>query len=228
MSADPTAARVPSRERHVRWWLGLLLLAVGLFLLGNTGERLRFAGQLAERAWPWALLGLAVLNLLLAMFRIESALAPGLIAMVGAIGLAVRYDVPGRTFFDFVLPALVAVAGVTLLRPAGTRAWTRVLLTGRVVAPSDVETRLRPRALLCELRADLRPLSATSPSREVWVTAILGHVRLTVPKDCHVELDANGTLLTSIRDPEGNPAARRETLQVRVLGLCAVLSLART
>lgn len=211
----------------MRWWLGLFLLAIGLFLLGNTEGRLRFAWQLVERWWPWALLALAVLNLLRSMFRVESVLAPGLVALVAAIAIAVRYEIPGRTFFDFVLPALVATAGVVLLRPVGDRSWTRVLLTGRVEAPVKTDNRLRPRALLCELRADLRPLSTYSPSREVWVTAVFGHVRLTVPRECFVELDVSGTLLTPIRDPSGNPQAREGTLKVRVLGLCSVVSLAR-
>lgn len=214
----------------MRWWLGLLLLAVGLFLLGNTGERLRLAWTVAERVWPWALLALAVLNLLRAVFRLESALAPGLLAFVAAVALAVRYEVPGQTFIDLILPAVVAMVGVALLRSGGRadRSWTRVLITGRVEAPAAVDRRLRPSAVLCELHADLRPVSA---SCEVWVTAFFGHVRLTVPKDCYVNLNTSGTLLTSIRDPERighRTKDDRAELNVRVWSFCGVVSFSGT
>lgn len=213
------------REVKARIWLGLPLAVVGGYLFGDTAARLYLAWSVFVAWWPWALLALAAANAMRSVLRLESLLAPGLLVFVALVALGIRHGTGARTLVDIVIPAVVALAGVALLLSAGSwlaRSWTRVLVTGRVTAREPVSGGLRPRAILGELDADLSAL--TEPPTDVRVTAVFGHVRLTVPAAWRLDLRATGALLTPVRGLIG-PGPHEMTLQV--LGFCGVVSVVR-
>jgi hypothetical protein len=123
--------RPAARELRGRIWLGLALVVIGTFLIGDTAHRLERTWDLTGRWRPWALFGLAAANLVVSL-RVESMLAPGLLAFIAVVALAVRHGFAGSTVVDFVLPAVVAFAGA---------------VTGRVEAPEQADDPLRPRAM---------------------------------------------------------------------------------
>jgi hypothetical protein len=214
------------REHRARIWLGLALVVVGTFLIGDTAHRWERAWDLVGQWWPWALLGLAAVNLAVSLMRLESVLAPGLLAFIGLVALAIRHGFAGNTVIDFALPAMVAFAGAVLLLSSGAAAgtsWTRVLVTGRVEAPEQVHSPLRPRAILGEVKANLTTVRSRGPS--IWVTVVFGHVHLVVPKTWNVTLNRDGALIVSIRDP--SPSGNDREASLRVMGFCGVVSVSR-
>ncbi|MFD8495703.1 hypothetical protein [Amycolatopsis sp. NPDC059657] len=205
-------------------WIGLPLAVAGGYLLGDTTARLRLAGEVLGTWWPWALLALAAVNLLRSTLRLESLLAPSVLAFAAVLGLALRDGVAARTLLDIVIPAVIAVTGMLLLLSAGSglaASWTRILTTGRVVArSSDV---LQPRAILGELKADLSLLD--TPPSAVRVTAVFGHVHLTIPDGWRVDLHSAGAPLTPIRGLIGTGETE---IRLRVLGFCGIVTVSRT
>lgn len=213
------------RELKARIWLGLSLVVIGMFLLGDTVARLRLAGDFLAAWWPWALVALAAANVLRSMLQLESLLAPGLLAFVALVALGVREGIAAATLVDFTVPAVIALTGVVLLSSVGSwlsRSWTRILVTGQVVAPGVVSGGLRPRVILGELRADLSAL--TTPPKDLQVTAVFGHMHLTVPAAWQLNLHATGALLTSIRGLIGTGPPE---VELRVQGFCGVVSVVR-
>lgn len=228
--APPTSPPVPLADRSgyalkARIWFGLPLAVIGGYLLGDTAGRFQLAWDAFVAWWPWALLGLAVANVLRSVLQLESLLAPGLLAFVALVGLALRGGIAANMFTDFAVPGALALTGMALLASAGswlTRSWTRVLVTGRVSAYESASGSLRPKAILGELRADLSPL--TAPPQQVNVTAVFGHVHLTVPTTWRLDLHATGALLTPIRGVVGSGPSE---VKLRVLGFRGVVSVAR-
>jgi hypothetical protein len=206
------------------------LVVVGMFLVGDTARRLDLAWTLVVQWWPWALLGLAAVNLVRSFLRLESLLAPGLLAAVAVVVIAMRQGVAGLVVIDYLVPAVLVVIGAALLLSISSRgglSWTRVLMTGTVDAPAAVTGVLRPRVILGELRANLAVVEPGDRTVTMNVTAIFGHVRIEVPRDWKVELHAEGSLLTSVRDRRPNPAHAVATLRLHVLGIGGVVTIKR-
>lgn len=221
-SAPITPPDRSSRELKARIWLGFPLVVIGVYLLGDTAARLRLAADFMAAWWPWALVALAAANVLRSVLQLESLLAPGLLVFVALVALGVREGVAAETLVNLAVPTVIALTGVVLLVSTGSwlsRSWTRILVTGQVVASGVVSGGLRPRAILGELRADLSAL--TTPPNEVQVTAVFGHVHLTVPAAWRLNLRASGALFTPIR---GLIGAGPPEVELRVLGFCGVVS----
>lgn len=227
-SLEPTPIAPPDRsgrELKTRIWIGFPLVVIGGYLVGDTAARIQLAYDVFSAGWPWALLGLATANVLRSVLQLESLLAPGLLAFAALVALGFREGTAARTLVNVVIPAVVLMTGAVFLLSAGsslTKSWTRILVTGQVVAPGVVSGGLRPRAILGELKADLSLLAA--PPQEVLVTAVFGHVRLTVPADWRLNLYATGAVLTPIR---GLIGIGPPEVQLRVLGFCGVVSVVR-
>ncbi|MFI7118854.1 hypothetical protein [Amycolatopsis sp. NPDC049868] len=212
------------RELRARIWLGLPLAVVGGYLLGDTSARFRLAWDAFTAWWPWILLGLAAFNLVRSVLRIETLLAPGLLSFAALLALGLRNGV-AAPLMDVVVPIIVVLAGAALVLSAGSRlgrSWTRILMTGRVVASESAAGVLRPRAILGELKVDLSPL--TESPGEVQVTVVFGHVRLVVPAGWRLNLRASGALLTPVRGVIGTGPSE---VQLRVLGFCGAVSVVR-
>ncbi|MFF1678250.1 hypothetical protein ACFVYG_19700 [Streptomyces sp. NPDC058256] len=212
------------RTSRTRMWGGVLALAVGSYIAGDAAHRLHAAAAIAADWWPWALLGLAALNLLRSALPVGSLIGPLLLAAVALGGLAASGGVAHETLADRVVPCALALMGAALVLSAGRAAGTtRVLSTGRVDIRNSPSGPLALRAVIGELRADL---SETGHAGVVLhVTAIGGHVRLTVPRDALVRIHDTGAVLTRIRAaPEVRPAESGQVFDIHVLGVCGAVS----
>lgn len=212
------------RTSRTRMWGGVLAVAVGCYAAGDSAHRLHAAAALAADWWPWALLGLAALNLLRSAVPVGSLIGPVLLTAVALAGLAASDGVARGTVADRVVPSALALAGAALLLSAGRSALTtRVLSTGRVNIRKSPSGPLALRAVVGELHADL---SGTGHAGVVLhVTAIVGHVRLTVPRDALVRIYDTGAVLTRIRAAaEGEPAESGQVFDIHVLGVCGAVS----
>ncbi|MFF7565392.1 hypothetical protein ACFZB4_36195 [Streptomyces pseudovenezuelae] len=132
---------------------------------------------------------------------------------------------------DQLTPALLMAIGAALvLSPARFNyrtSWTRLLTTGDVVVSPSASRLFTLRAVLGELRADLREVQGQV---EVNVTAIAGHVRLTVPRKSAVRVNAQGALLTRVPPPSaeaGQQPHSEKEFTIHVLGVCGAVSIAR-
>lgn len=221
-----------------RLWLGLTVLAVGSFTVGDTAHRVRAAMDWLSAWWPWLLLALALLNLLRSAITAGSLIAPGLLAAVALGGLAAAHDISTHTLTDLVAPTALIFLGLALLlssREKDSHRWTRVLATGRVRTTGTLGSRTGNRqvilrAIAGEVRADLTG-SVLDGSLTVQVTAVVGHVHLTVPSDWPVTVRTAGTLLTLVSDT--GPRASTEDDAARevglhLLGLVGAVSLVRS
>ncbi|MER5385243.1 hypothetical protein ABT040_34080 [Streptomyces sp. NPDC002688] len=212
------------RTSRTRIWGGVLALAVGSYAAGDAAHRLHEAATLAADWWPWALLGLAALNLLRSAVPVGSLIGPLLLATLALGGLAASGGVARETLTDRVVPCALVLTGAALLLSAGRAArTTRVLSTGRVDIRQSSSDPLALRAVVGELRADL---SRTGHAGVVLhVTAIVGHVRLSVPRDALVRIHDTGAVLTRIRAAaEGRPAKCGQVFDIHVLGVCGAVS----
>ncbi|HEX6342568.1 hypothetical protein [Umezawaea sp.] len=227
MSAKSSAES--ARDLRTRTWLGVVMVVGAAFLIGDPASRLSAAWRFLDRWWPFLLLGLAVLNVVRALVPSEFLLAPGLIALVGGIALAVRQD--ALTTLEVVVPIVVALAGTTLLLLIGPGpSWTRVFTSGRVDldrAPAGV---LRPRAIVGQVRANLITFDAPQKSDlVVEATAVLGHVRLVVPANQPVVLVDPGGVWSKIVDP--GPYDRIDpkgpAIRLHVLAVAGIVSVKR-
>ncbi|MEV5849342.1 hypothetical protein AB0M32_46020 [Streptomyces sp. NPDC051985] len=208
---------------------------MGCYALGDTTDRIRAAADIAGRWWPWALLGLALVNLLRSAVSAESLIGPLTLGAVAAGGLLLSRKGGGWAFADWVLPVVLALAGACLVltdapRTPTTR-WSRVLSTGRVVVPPDSGPLLTLRAVLGDLRADLTRLESGAERTTVHVTAVGGHVRLVVPREQPISVHRSGAALTRLTHTDdhalGIPGGK-DRLTVHVLGLCGAVSIVRT
>ncbi len=222
-----------ARELRARIWFGLPLIAAGAFLVGDAAHRLLLAWTFVGRHWPWILLGLACLNLIRSLFRVESMLAPGLVAVVALTALALRSEVASSMVLDWVLPVLIIVVGTTLLWSVAARvrkSWTRVLSTGRVSVQGRCPDVLRPRAVVGEITVDLLAAQDAPMNVDTDVTAVFGWVQVVVPQSWHVELASQGLLLSKIIDrgpADPGEQAGRPTLTLHLMGFCGVVSISR-
>ncbi|MET9900190.1 hypothetical protein [Streptomyces sp. NPDC006446] len=212
------------RASRTRIWGGVLALAVGSYVAGDAAHRLHMAAALAADWWPWVLLGLAALNLLRSAVPVGSFIGPLLLGAVALGGLAASGEVARETLTDRVVPCALVLMGTAILLSAGrgTRT-TRVLSTGRVDIRQYPNGPLALRAVVGELRADL---SGTGQAGVVLhVTAIVGHVRLSVPRDALVRIHDTGAVLTRIRAAsEDRPAESGQVFDIHVLGVCGAVS----
>ncbi|MFF4348132.1 hypothetical protein [Streptomyces sp. NPDC001530] len=152
-------------------------------------------------------------------------------------GLAAAHDNSTRTLADLVAPAALILVGLALLlssRETDSHQWTRVLATGRVRTTHTLGCRTDHsqvvlRAIAGELRADLTG-SVLDGSLTVQVTAVAGHVHLTVPRDWPVTVRTAGTVLTRISDTgphAGTDADAAREVGLHLLGLVGAVSLVR-
>ncbi|MEU4613016.1 hypothetical protein [Streptomyces umbrinus] len=215
------------RAPRARTWVGVAALAAGCYTVGDTADRARNAVEVASSWWPWALLGLAALNVLRSAVATDALIGPLVLGAVALAGLATGLS--GETVQNVVVPAGLAAIGVAILLSAGrddrTTRWSRVLSTGRVIVPADAGALLTVRAVLGELRADLTGVAAERVT--VHVTAVAGHVRLTVPRACPVRIHRTGAALTRVSTSELQPPLGKGGLTVHVLGLCGAVSIVR-
>ncbi|MCL8011772.1 hypothetical protein [Streptomyces sp. AS02] len=225
------AGKEGGRASRVRIWVGILAVGTGALLAGDPAHRAHATLEWAARWWPWALLALASVNLLRSAVPAGSLIGPLFLGAVGLFGLIVSHGLDERLARDLLAPVLLAMAGAALVLSGahcGRRtSWTRLLATGDVVVPAGTVPPLTVRAVLGELRADLRQLE---DDVEVNVTAIAGHVRLTVPRTGEVRVHTPGALLTKVALPESPPEElpRHEgEFTVHVLGLCGSVSISR-
>lgn len=224
------------RGRRPAPWLGLGALALGSFAVGDTLHRVRVAAEWAVTWWPWLLLALAVLNLVRSFVAVSSLIAPGVLAAIALVGLAHGHAVSGRVLVNVVLPVSLAVVGVALLRPSvrpGDGRWTRFLSTGRVRGPGAIgertrHPRLELRAVAGEIRADLTG-SALDGDVTVHITAVAGHVHLTVPRSWPVTVQTTGMVLTRVTDSGPRDAIDTDSggVGLHLLGLGGAVSLVR-
>lgn len=225
------------REQRSRLWLGLTVLAVGSFTVGDSAHRVRAAADWLTAWWPWLLLAIALLNLLRSVITPGSLIAPGLLGTVAFGGLAAAHGISTRALADFAAPTALILVGLALLlssREADSHRWTRVLATGRVRTTDALGSRRDTpqvvlRAIAGEVRADLTG-SFLDGSLSVQVTAVAGHVHLTVPKEWPVTVRTAGTVLTRVTDTgarEGTDADAAREVGLHLLGLCGAISLVR-
>ena len=220
----------------MRLWAGLALLGAGSFLIGGVGERLGLAGDLLKNWWPWVLLALAAINLGRTIVRAESLVAPGLLALVAIIGLAVGRPGAAPTIINLAIPgALVFVGGALALSySCGTPGhWVRVLTSSRVQFHDQVPQEITVWAIAGELRLDLAGAELdTTQEVTIAVNVILGHVHLDIPRNWPMHLPAepryDRLVLTRIKDigvrsqQEGDHGAT-----LHLLGLCGAITLLR-
>jgi len=223
--------------RRTRLWLGLAVLIVGSFTLGDSTHRVRAAADWLSAWWPWLLLALALVNLLRSVIAPGSLIAPGLLTALALGGLTAAHDISTRTLTDFVAPVALILVGLALLlssREAESHRWTRVLATGRIRTADGLGSRTDTsqmvlRAIAGELRADLTD-SFLDGSLTVQVTAVAGHVHLTVPRDWPVTVRTAGTVLTRVSDTGPRAGADADTARevgLHLLGLAGAFSLVR-
>ncbi|MES5816536.1 hypothetical protein [Streptomyces sp. RG80] len=222
------------RTSRARACVGLAAVVLGCFLAGDLVQRARAAMDFGFRWWPWALLSLAVVNLLRSALPTGSLIGPFLLVSIALVGLAVSRRISAGALADFALPGLLTVGGAMLListSEAGPRSsWSRILTTGRVVIPHGPHRTVTVRAVLGELRADL-----TRATENDWltvhVTALAGHIRITVPRDRRVRIYHSGTVLTRVvvSGPELKEAPDPSVgVTVHVLGVCSFVAIVRT
>ncbi|MEU4092761.1 hypothetical protein [Streptomyces sp. NPDC026673] len=217
-------------------WLGLCALALGSFAAGDTMHRVRAAAEWAVTWWPWLLLVLALLNLVRSFVAVNSLIAPGILAAIALAGLASGHAVSGRVLVNIVLPVSLVLVGVVMLRPFGgaeDARWTRFLATGRVDGPGAIgdrtrHPRLELRAVAGEIRADLTG-SALDGDVTVHITAIAGHVHLTVPRNWPVTVRTTGMVFTRVTDSGPRDAIDGDSggVGLHLLGLGGAVSLVR-
>ena len=219
------------RASRVRIWVGLFAVAGGALLVGDPAQRGETALELVGRWWPWTLLALAGLNLLRSAVPVGSLIGPLALGAVGVVGLVAVHGLQAHLVRDQVAPALLVATGAALVLSSdrmGLRtSWTRLLATGDVVVPPSVRCPVTLRAVLGELRADLGEVRGQV---EVNVTAIAGHVRLTVPRASTVQVNAQGALLTRLPTPPSEFTRRPHSegeFTIHVLGVCGAVSISR-
>jgi hypothetical protein len=222
-----------ARTSRAPLWGGLLAVALGCSLAGDVVHRARAVLEFGARWWPWALLGLVVVNLLRSALPTGSLIGPLLLAAVAVAGLLASSHVGSGVLANLALPGILAAGGAALVvdvAATGRRSsWSRFLTTGRVVVPRSVARTVTIRAVLGELRADFTN-AAQDTGTTVHVTAVAGHIRMTVPRDRWVKVHTSGALLTRVAEtgPESadtpDPSAG---ITVHVLGVCSVVGIVR-
>ncbi|MHC5907278.1 hypothetical protein ACVNF4_25800 [Streptomyces sp. S6] len=224
-------ARGGGGAARARLWVGLLGIAAGALLVGDPAHRARAAVEWAAAWWPWLLLALASVNLLRAAVPSNSLIGPLLLIAIALTGFVNSAGLDRHLVQNLLLPVALALAGMSLVLSTvrsepGSR-WTRFLTTGEVVVPADAGELLSVRAVLGELRADLRHLGP-EPTVSVNVTALAGHVRLAVPQGHEITVHTLGTVLTRVTTPKpGSGDPGQGQLVVHVLGVCGAVSVVR-
>ncbi|WP_320778173.1 hypothetical protein [Streptomyces sp. CRN 30] len=187
----------------------------------------------ATRWWPWALLALALLNLLRSVTSPAALLGPLLLAAVATASIVPADEMSARVVTGLALPAVLALSGALLIgtavpRAGGTR-WSRVLTAGRVVVPEEASGTLTLRAVLGEIQADLTRIPTTVRTT-VHVTAIAGHVQVDIPRDRWVTVSTTGALLTRVLETgagPGEPPDPSTGCVIHVLGVCGSVGVKR-
>jgi hypothetical protein len=222
-----------TRTSRVRVCAGLLAVILGCYLAGDVAHRARAALDFGARWWPWVLLGLAAVNLVRSALPTGSLIGPSLLVCVALAGLVTSDQVSARALTNLALPGLLALGGCLLLlgvSSTGPRSsWSRVLTTGRVVVPHGSGKTVTVRAVLGELRADLTGPAAAGRTT-VHVTAVAGHIRMTVPRDRRVRVHSSGAFLTRVVDSGPKPTEVTDPstgLTIHVLAMCSVVGIIR-
>lgn len=224
---------VRNRASRFRVWTGIVVLGAGCFLAGDAARRTGEALVFVARWWPWILLAVALLNLLRSAMPTGSYIGPLLLGAVALVGLAMSDRVGSQHVENIALPGVLVIAGAGLALAAShdvrTTSWTRFLTTGRVVMPKGARGTVTVRAVLGDLRADLTQAPADDETT-VHLTAIAGHVQLTVPKDRTVRVHASGAVLTHIGETGVDPVEPPDTSRgftIHVLGVCGAVGIVR-
>ena len=221
-----------NRDTRFRLWLGIAAVGIGSFIAGDASHRLNVALDAVIAWWPWALLGLAAVNLLRSLIQPESLYGPALPAAIGLLGIGIAHAVAGSTALDVLFPAACVRLGGLLLLSVGARdrqRMTRILTTGWAQGPKEIldDTTLHMRAIAGELHVDLRP-SLLEADLQAEITAICGHVSIDIPRNWTVTTDPPGMLLTRIVD--NGPRHEQDEdyrLNVRILGFCGAVTINR-
>ncbi|GAA0328149.1 hypothetical protein ACKI1I_18650 [Streptomyces turgidiscabies] len=224
---------VGNRASRFRVWAGIVVLGVGCFLAGDTARRASEALAFGARWWPWILLTVALLNLFGSAMPTGSYIGPLVLGAVALVGLAVSNSVGAQPLEDVALPGVLVVTGAGLALAAShdarTTSWTRFLTSGQVTMPKGSRGTVTVRAVLGDLRADLTRASADDETT-VHLTAVAGHVQVTVPRDRTVRVHTSGAVLTHIGetgvDPV-EPAEHSRGFTIHVLGVCGAVGIVR-
>ncbi|MBB6547046.1 hypothetical protein HD593_001841 [Nonomuraea rubra] len=229
---------ISRRRRHLKALFGLLSITFGCLLAWlSIHNRMLPVESWAAVTWPWTLLTLATVNFARSALKAGSLIGPGLLASTACGALVTGVGVSRSPLTIVVLACAAILTGVVLIRSSRSRSqagWTRVMTTGRVRAPVAVgqhtpHPRLTLRAIAGEVRADFGG-SNLDGSLAVWVTAISGHVHLTVPRTWPVVVRSAGIALTRVTDthnPRDTHAEDAHSLGLHLLGLCAAITLVR-
>ncbi|WP_329545876.1 hypothetical protein OG548_16740 [Streptomyces sp. NBC_01356] len=216
-----------------------MAVATGSFLAGDALPRTHTALELAAKFWPWALLSLAALNLLRSVVSPGSLIGPGILGAVACTALAFSHGVTTHAMVNMVAPIALVLVGVGLLHSAFPKMdrgrWTSFLTTRRARAPVEVGARtahplLVARALAGELRVDLTG-SCTHGEAIMHATALLGHIRLYVPRTWSVKVHTTGAVLTRVTETgprlQTDPGIPAHVV-LHVLGACGAVTIVRT
>ncbi len=224
---------VGNRASRFRVWTGIVVLGLGCFLAGDAARRAGEALVFVARWWPWILLALALLNLLRSAMPAGSYIGPLVLGAVALVGLAMSDSIGPQEVKDIALPGVLVVAGSGLAlaatHDARTISWSRFLTTGRVIMPKESRGTVTVRAVLGDLRADLTQAPADDETT-VHLTAIAGHVQVTIPKDRPVRVHTSGAVLTRIGETGVDavePTDRSRGFTIHVLGVCGAVGIVR-
>lgn len=191
--------------------------------------------------WPWLLLALAMVNLARSVLIIGSLVGPGLLAATALAGLLAWGGTGSSTLVIVIISGLSFLAGMPLIRWAikpreeFEADWAGVMITSRPKVPEALGQhtpypRLTLRAVVGELRVDFAG-STLDGDLVVQVTAIAGHIHLTVPHTWPIVVCTSGTALTRIIDTgdrDNIDAHGSPIVALHLLGLCGAVSLVRS
>lgn len=203
-------------------WLSVLLISAGAFLAWYA---LHGDDRWVAAGWPWLLLAMAVVNLARSALTFGSLIAPSVLTAAACGGLMIKADAASVPAM-LIIACLIVLGGLGLLRPG---AWTRIMVTGRVRVSAPPVRLVVLRAVAGELRADFTH-AALGNTLTVRVTALAGHVHITVPRSWPVMVLSAGTALTRFTDTGGTEEVSSGStgyLALHLLGLGGAISLVR-
>lgn len=220
----------------MRLWAGLAILGAGSYLIGELEKRLELAEGLLKNWWPWALLALAVFNLGRTIVRVESLLAPGLIALVAIFGLIAGRPHTESTIINLAIPAVLILVGAMLALSYSCRRsdrLVRVLTTTRVHINDQLPQEITIWAIAAELRLDLAGADLDmTQDITIAMNVILGHVHLDIPRNWQIRLPADPRserlFLTRVKDT--GVRSRHDcnhSATLRLSGFCGAITLLR-
>ena len=198
---------MPVRQAWV--FCGVILVGVGAFLTDDPGGRLRALTTVTLHWWPMVVLGLAILNTLIAVLPEGTWIAPVALGLTGGCGLLFRSSEMLHSTQRLLPGAVICAGGVAVAcgmagQSGGSR--TAVLISRHTEINGRVGPTIVTRALLAELRVDLTE-ATWDDIATLRVNVIVGRVKLRIPPTTPLVLVDGGTAValreSGARDPSG-------------------------